>query len=974
MIKTIRIISWLLLLTFTTGKAQNPAANFQLDSLPNAGVMLDRGWRFHPGDDLNWAKPDLDDRQWKPIDPTKAIQDVPQIEQAGVSWLRLHITTGQDLPPVLCYMFQSVASDIYLDGRLLYRFGTISANPDSVRAYNPYAAFSLPLQPATQHVLAMRIAYHPGLDYEKIYLGRLPSVVRFNLFPAGEIPAIPLFNIESVYLDSFKVGISFILFILHLSLFIAYRRQRANLYAAGMYLLMGYQSFLRAASDLMHSMDARTILGYSTYASPWISGLMLLIFYSLFSIRKGWPFWLTIGSIILSYNSFPSQYPWLAILISYYLTVELIRVSAVAIRRQLVGARIVMTGVLCHVGLEIVFWITSAYNIPIVGHEWLFHGLYSILFLCIPLTLSLRLALEHGWINKQLSVKLQEVEDLSAQNQAQQQARQELLARQNEELEQQVDERTKELREQAEHLKQLDEAKSRFVTNLTHEFRTPLSLIISPVEKLLESPVLPDTMQTSLQTVDRNARHLLNQVNQLLDISRLENGYMNVTQQSVQVGRLTTQLIDLFSSSAEAKKIALALRIHGDDNLYLMDADKWGKIVYNLLANALKFTPTGGQVDVQLWLEADQARLRVSDTGIGIAADQLPFIFDRFYQADDHITRSFEGTGVGLALVRELTTLLGGRVEVESQPGEGSTFIVYLPVEVAPAFSTLNDTDFHLPVAVQSISNSHATFVDEINVLTDQDDRAFVLIVEDNTDLANFMAGELATRYRVMIANNGQQGWELAQEYLPDVVISDVMMPQMDGFQLTRLIKTNPATDYIAVVLLTARSAHESQIEGLQNGADAYLVKPFDLTELRLKIANLITYQQKLRVYHRQQLTQPDSGVHVAPTEPTDPFLERIYTLLEINLDNPRVGVEWLADQVAMDRKTLYRKLQSKLQLSPTELIRTYRLRRGSELLRSGKTVTETAYSVGFESVTYFGQCFKEVYQMTPTEFINQYT
>ncbi len=971
MIKTVRITSWLLLvLVLTNGHAQDPAADFQLETLPAQGVQLNQGWRFHAGDDPDWANPKLDDRHWTPIDPTKDIRDLPQIERAGISWLRLPISTGQNLPPVLVYLFQSVASDVYLDGRLLYHFGTISANPDRVRAYNPYAAFSLPLLPATQHMLAMRIAWQPGLDYKKIYMGRLPSAVRINLFPAAEIPAIPLFNIESVYLDSFKVGISFILFILHLSLFSAYRRQRANLYAAGMYGLMGFQSILRAASDPMHSVEARTILGYGPYASPWINGLMLLSFYGLFDLRKGWAFWLTIGSLVLTQFPLPAQYPWLAISISYYFTVELIRISALATRRQLLGARIVMTGVLCHVSLELILWIVFAYQVPISGNEWLFHGLYNLLFVCIPLALSLRLALEHGWVNKQLNVKLQEVEDLSAQNLAQQQHRQQLLAEQNEQLEQQVEERTKELRQQAEQLKELDQAKSRFVTNLTHEFRTPLSLIISPVEKLLESTTLPDAMQAPLQTVDRNARHLLNQVNQLLDIAQLEDGRMSLTLQPVRLGQLTTQLVDLFNSPAEANQISLTLRMPEDDNLHLMDADKWGKIVYNLLANALKFTPTGGRVDIQLLLDGNQAQLSVSDTGIGISADKLPLIFDRFYQADDNTTRSFEGTGVGLALVRELTNRLGGSVVVESRPGAGSTFTVRLPVQAAASSpAAVTGEAPRLPVAVLPTPKK-PTFVNERAI--DNDDQPLVLIVEDNTDLCRFMADELSTRYRVLTADNGQQGWELTQQHLPDVVISDVMMPRMDGLQLIEQIKGNPATDHIAVILLTARSTHDNQVEGLQKGADAYLVKPFDLTKFRLKINNLITHQQKMQIYHRRQLTQPIRESDVALVVPIDPFLARIYQLLESHLTDPRLGVEWLADQVAMDRKTLYRKLQSKLHLSPTELIRTYRLRRGSELLRSGKTVTETAYSVGFESVTYFGQCFKDEYRMTPTEFITR--
>jgi DNA-binding response OmpR family regulator/nitrogen-specific signal transduction histidine kinase len=566
---------------------------------------------------------------------------------------------------------------------------------------------------------------------------------------------------------------------------------------------------------------------------------------------------------------------------------------------------------------------------------------------------------------------------LSARNLAQQEYRQQLLAEQNEQLEQQVAERTKELRQQASHLKELDEVKSRFVTNLTHEFRTPLSLIISPVEKLLESPTLPDAVQAPLQTVNRNARHLLNQVNQLLDIAQLENGRMSLTLQPVTLGQLTAQLVDLFRSPAEADQIELTLDLQGVDRPCLMDTDKWYKLVYNLLANALKFTPAGGQVHVQLRLEDDRTQLIVRDTGIGIAADKLPFIFDRFYQADDRATRSFEGTGVGLALVRELTSLLGGSVSVESQSGEGSSFTVQLPLQAAPlADQELAEqkqaNPLRLPVAVLPTPTARPVMEENASYPTVEADRPLLLLVEDNKDLRDFMTDELSTNYRVLTAHNGQQAWVLTQQHLPDLVVTDVMMPEMDGFQLVHRIRSHPATDHIAVVLLTARSTRNDRMEGLREGADEYLVKPFDLAELRLRLTNLMTRRQKLQTYHRHQLTQPIPEMELMPLPTTDLFLERIYSLLETHLDDPKVGVEWLADQLAMDRKTLYRKLQSKLQLSPNALIRMYRLRRAGELLRGGMTVTETAYSVGFESLTYFGQCFKEHYHITPTEFVNQ--
>ena len=736
--------------------------------------------------------------------------------------------------------------------------------------------------------------------------------------------------------------------------------------------MLGLTFIVRAATDLTHPVETRILLYYAFLIAPWVSGLTILIFYSLFNLQKGVWFWLVISSIILAKVPLPASFHWLTVAFHYYLLVELIRIVVVATRRKLLGARMVAIGVLVNAGLWVADLLLQVFSVPVIGNEWVYHLLYNVAFLFIPLILSLRLALEHGWTSRLLEGKLHEVEDLSARNLAQQRDKEQLLARQNEELERQVEKRTQELRQQADQLKELDEAKSRFVTNLTHEFRTPLSLIISPVGKLLDSPTLPISVQASLQTVDRNARHLLSQVNQLLDIARLEAGHTGLTLQPVLLGQFTSQIADLFHSLADARQIAFTFHADIPDGLYLMDTDKWNKIVYNLLNNAFKFTPTGGCIQSGCQLENGQVCFSVTDTGIGIAVNKLPFIFDRFYQADDALSRSYEGTGIGLALVRELTTLLGGSVEVHSKPGVGSTFTVQLPVQVAPGNSPFT-TDIHTlykNTGVPSVKSLAVRLMPEGAVVNTNS--PLILIVEDNADLCQFIADELAVYYQVLTADNGREGWELTRQHLPDIVLSDVMMPLMNGLELTQQIRENPLTDHIAILLVTARSAHENRLDSLRLGADEYVVKPFDLAELHLRLANIISRRQKLQAFYRQQLTQSSARKEFVPLASEDPFLTRIYSLLELNLSNSQVGVTWLAEQVAMDRKTLYRKLQAKLQLTPHELIRTYRLRRSSDLLRQGKSVVETAYSVGFDNVNYFGQCFKEQYQLTPGEFINQ--
>ena len=965
--------------------AQTPTAAISLTQVPDDGFLLKEGWRFQAGDIPNGASPQLDDRHWSSIDPTKDIRELPQLQQAGIGWLRLHIHTGPDLPPLMIKMFQSIASEIYLNGRLLYSFGTVSANPDRVQAYNPSSAYSFPLRASSDNVLALRVACQPGRIYATKYLHWDAGTVQYWLFPTTVLPALKPVAVQATYLATFKLGISFILFILHLSLFFAYHTKRTNLYAAGMYLMLTVGFLAMAANDFTYGLGLRILIYYASFLGVWMPCMALLTFYSLFNFRKGWQFWLAIGSIGLVFISLPADYQWLSWPINYYLPLELIRLSLVASRRGLPGARIVTSGAFTNLGLMVLSSVIFALHILDYGHEWLFHTFYLAAFLCFPLTLSLLLALEHGWVNRQLMARLEEVEKLSAQNQAQQQERQQLLAQQNEKLEEQVADRTQKLHQQADQLRELDQVKSRFVTNITHEFRTPLSLIISPVEKLLQESRFDRPMLTMVQ---RNADQLLRLINQLLDLSKLEANQMSVSLNRGNVSDFINQVVAMFQRTANHKGVTLTVSADNvPDQDYLFDADKWEKILMNLLSNALKFTDIEGEVTLtvaSVWAGEEMAgvQLQITDTGIGIAPDTLPHIFDRFYQADTSETRVYEGTGIGLALVKELTDVVGGTIAVESQPGFGTTFRLTLPVH--PLSTNGNVHPLISPGLITTVSQPTASLMADSGITSSPGEKVAprILIVEDNDELREFLTGELSPSYQIMKAADGQAGWELTQAELPDIVITDVMMPRMDGYELTRRIKNHPDTDHIAVVMLTAKAAQPSRIEGLQQGADDYLTKPFSIDELHLRLHNLITRQQKLGDHYRHQFALP--GAHSPevdspasqpapmPALSTDPFLVRIYGLLDQHLDDTSISVDWLADQLAMNRKTLYRKVQSVIQLAPADLIRQYRLRKAAELLKEGHNVAETADLVGFSTPSHFTLVFKETYQQTPTEFINK--
>ena len=528
-------------------------------------------------------------------------------------------------------------------------------------------------------------------------------------------------------------------------------------------------------------------------------------------------------------------------------------------------------------------------------------------------------------------------------------------------------------RREAQQLKAVDELKTRFFSNITHEFRTPLSLIISPVEKLLQENRVDAPTHQMLSLVQRNAGQLLRLINQLLDLSKLEANRMTISLMRGEVTEFVDHLIESFRQMAEQKGVLLTYTADSSAREYLFDADKWEKILTNLVSNALKFTDSGGNVTVTLTAnpsaegdEVSGVTIQIADSGIGIAPEKLPHIFDRFYQADTSHTRAYEGTGIGLALVNELVDLVGGTINVESQPGMGSTFTVTLPVQ--PASVNASAPKVILPGRESMVIDPLPAPELSDNQLVEDQQTPLLLIVEDNAELNEFLAGSLAATYRILQAADGEAGWHLTRTELPDVVISDVMMPRMDGYELTHLIKNHPDTDHIAVIILSAKAAHSSRIEGLQKGADDYVSKPFHMDELQLRLRNLMSRQQKLRDEYRQQFTQPDTPSPINRMD--DAFLRRVYELLESHLNDPLLTVDWLADELAMSRKTLYRKVHSLTQLNPHELIRHYRLRKAADLLRAGHNASQTAHLTGFKTPSYFTMVFKEFYHKTPTEFV----
>ena len=508
-------------------------------------------------------------------------------------------------------------------------------------------------------------------------------------------------------------------------------------------------------------------------------------------------------------------------------------------------------------------------------------------------------------------------------------------------------------RKEAERLQELDELKTRFFSNITHEFRTPLTLILSPLEKEIERGAHKPEVMKLLKSNYRNGQQLLNLVNELLDIGKLDSGSMQSFKSSGDLVSFVHSSLDQFRSIAEQKNIDLTFKSNDGEGNYLFDKGFLEKILNNLLSNALKFTPDGGRVEVSLRTAATgQIELRVKDTGRGIAKTELNKLFDRFYQVDSASTRQHEGTGIGLALVKELIDLMDGEISVDSELGKGSVFTVTLRLE------RINQVENKvLSTTLQRYSN-------QITIPED----TLIMVVEDNDELRKFIVDSLGDKWQVLEAADGLEAEEIIYNQLPDLIISDVMMPGIDGYELCRRVKNDLRTGHINFIILSAKSAQESKIKGLNAGADDYLTKPFHANELELRVNNVLKTQQELREHMRSLVFPLTPGKEISNVK--DEFVRKAYLIIDQNLTNSSFGVEYLARELNMSKSTLNRKLRSILKTSANEFVRNYRLKKAAIYISSGHEISRAGYEVGFESPSYFSKCFKEAFGKSPSEYL----
>jgi signal transduction histidine kinase/ligand-binding sensor domain-containing protein/DNA-binding response OmpR family regulator len=556
---------------------------------------------------------------------------------------------------------------------------------------------------------------------------------------------------------------------------------------------------------------------------------------------------------------------------------------------------------------------------------------------------------------------------------------------------------------EAEKLKEVDRMKSRFFANISHEFRAPLTLIQGPVEELL-SGEFKGNVTEQYQRILRNTRRLLRLVNQLLDISRLEAGRVKLYAQPLDIVALTRQLTMAFESLASVRNIQLKFAAQEQPLTVYIDREKYEKIIINLLSNAIKFTGEGGFVEVAVnsgsqttsatatvtatsLPHSEFVEITVRDTGIGISAEHLPHIFDRFYQVDDSAVLEHSGTGIGLALTKELVELHHGEISVESEPGKGTEFTVRLPLgkehlqaeEIADTGYQMPDTGYQKPDAVYSLETvdvdlsgirDQASGIHSQSLNRPITKSPNILIVEDNPDMRAYIRDHLKNTYRISEAEDGLAGFAAATDLMPDLIISDVMMPNLDGYQLCEKLKNDERTSHIPVILLTAKSSGESKMEGLELGADDYLIKPFDARELQVRVKNLIEQRRKLRERFASIIKIEPKDLTVTPKDAE--FLQRAIDIVEANMNNEEFSVERFGREIGLSRSQLRRKITALTDFSPTDFILSLRLKRAARLLQQqAGTVSEIAYEVGFNNLSYFARAFKKQFGHTPSEFVN---
>jgi DNA-binding response OmpR family regulator/nitrogen-specific signal transduction histidine kinase len=531
---------------------------------------------------------------------------------------------------------------------------------------------------------------------------------------------------------------------------------------------------------------------------------------------------------------------------------------------------------------------------------------------------------------------------------------------------------------ESEKIKELTYFRSVFFTNISHEFRTPLTLIISPLSDIMKNSGLQDDIKGQVKLIQKNAMRLLRLINQLLDISKVEAGHIKLQVAKSNIAEFANSVFEAFKIKAERDNITYRFYTSHDDLTGYFDSDKLEKILYNLLSNAFKYTPPEGKIDVLLFQKQGEnnrkfIELIVHDSGPGIVPEKQKKIFERYFVLGESHSPWQSSTGIGLSLANQLALVHKGKISLESVEGKGSRFIVSLPV-YREAF-TNEEIISDLPVVTHELEQVRMMIDYESTaihpVISSDKNLPIALLVEDNRDVREYIADRLAGQYRIVTAADGQQGFDLATDKIPDIIVSDVMMPVMDGFEMCRNIKSDEKTSHIPVILLTAKVEDESRVEGYEMGADGFIPKPFQMAHLQARMRNLIESRNKLREIFGKRLSLEPGEVSLTSVD--EAFIQKAISVIENQISEPELNVEFLCNQIGMSRSQAFRKFKAITDLSPVEFIRMIRIKRAAQLMiQKAGNISEISYMVGFSDLDYFRKCFKEQFGVTPTKYLEK--
>lgn len=514
-------------------------------------------------------------------------------------------------------------------------------------------------------------------------------------------------------------------------------------------------------------------------------------------------------------------------------------------------------------------------------------------------------------------------------------------------------------------LKELDLVKTNLYNNITHEFRTPLTVILGQSRAISEELTYAkkSMIRSKLNTIERNGINLLELVNQMLDLSKMEAGFLKLNLIQDDIVLFIKYILESFHSYAKVRQVGLTYKVLPSKLIMDYDPDRIQQILSNLMTNAIKFTNEGGCVEVESYVEDSDDEtnfiIKVNDSGIGIAQEQLPFIFDRFYQVDSEIDRRVDGTGIGLAFVKELVELMNGALFVKSELDKGSEFIFSLPIKNAAKYVVKPKEQINSSIVEKNITS--------IKEKSDQD-APIILIVDDNHDVREYIHSCLPSVYQIITASNGKEGIEMAIKYLPDIIVSDVMMPEVDGFEMCSAIKQDQLTNHIPIIMLTAKATNESKVEGLQFGADVYMTKPFMKKELVVRIENLLKLQTNIQEHFKQVTSiSEDTRSRIS----YDPYLLKVKETIEEHIDNPNLKPDVLAKLLFISASQLNRKLKSLTGKPTGQFIHSVRLAKAKELLKSTNlSVSQIAFDVGYKEHATFSTLFKREFGVAPSSMI----